>query len=194
LIFLEPFHDLLARPMMIVVEVQDDGVERQPLVASLGTSATDVLQTVEQTLHPRSDGVSLVRIARQRVRAFVCRAEGAGAAGIGEILAERLPWTPPRAFGDRRGELELIFPRHLMHHDLQAPAAAHFTPRNARAHLFVLGRCPPLTGNSSYSRGPHAHPGSRLPPLACVSQSLGSFSSRRPPTVRTGVVCATGVM
>ena len=64
LIFLEPFHDLLARPMMIVVEVQDDGVERQPLVASLGTSATDVLQTVEQTLHPRTNGVRFVRIGR----------------------------------------------------------------------------------------------------------------------------------
>src|SRR5207249_3178108 len=140
-----------------------------------------------------SDGVSLVRSARQRVRAFVCRAEGAGAAGIGEILAERLPWTPPRAFGDRRGELELIFPRHLMHHDLQAPAAAHFTPRNARAHLFVLGRCPPLTGNSSYSRGPHADAGSRLP-RSLALRSRFARSPRAPRTVRTGVVCATGVM
>src|SRR5439155_2367628 len=46
LIFLEPLHNLFARPVMIVVQMQDDGVERQPLVAAFGAAAAHVLEAV----------------------------------------------------------------------------------------------------------------------------------------------------
>lgn len=114
-IFFQPVDDLLAGPVMVVVQVQDDRVERQPLVAAFWASAADVLETVEEAIHPRPDAVRLVRVARQRIGPFVCRTERARSSIVGEIFAERLAWPALRAFGDRVGEFELIFARYLMH-------------------------------------------------------------------------------
>src|SRR6266851_2663213 len=105
MLFPEPADDLLARPMMIVVEVQDDGVERQPLVTPFGAAAANVLQTVEQAIQPRPDRAGLLR---QRIGAFIRRTERARSALVGEVLAEGLARTPPGAFSDRVGELDLI--------------------------------------------------------------------------------------
>ena len=93
---------------MIVVEVQDDRVERQPLLAALRALLGDVLEAVEQALQPRPDGV---RVARQCVRALVRRPERARSAEIVELLAERLVRAAPRAFGDRVSQLDLIVAR-----------------------------------------------------------------------------------
>src|SRR5262249_29119964 len=115
LLSLQPLDDLLARPVMIVVQVQDDRVERQTLVAALGAAASDVLQAVEEAGGTGPDRVRLFRVARQGVGAFVRRAERARSALRRKVLAERLRWTPSRPFGDGLGELELIGARHLMH-------------------------------------------------------------------------------
>src|SRR2546421_3253595 len=105
---------------MIVVEMQDDCVERQTFVAADGTAPPHVLEAIEQPIETGSDGVRFLWIARQRVRALVCRAERAGPASLREVLAERLAGTPSRARGDRIGELELIFTRHLVHGALRS--------------------------------------------------------------------------
>src|SRR3954469_16561789 len=73
-LFSQPADDLLARPVVIVVEVQDDRVQRQPLVAAFGAAAADVLEAVEQAIEARANGSGLFR---QRVRAFVGGAERA---------------------------------------------------------------------------------------------------------------------
>ena len=80
MLFPQPADDLFPRPVMIVVQVQDDRVERQALVASLGTAAADILEAVEEAIEPRPDGVRFLRIARQRIGAFVRRAKRAGSA------------------------------------------------------------------------------------------------------------------
>jgi hypothetical protein len=54
-------------------------------------------------------------IARQRVGTFVGRAERARTALLGEVFAECLTGAALGAGGNRLGELELIFARHLMH-------------------------------------------------------------------------------
>jgi hypothetical protein len=54
-------------------------------------------------------------VLRQRVRAFVRGPERARSAVIVEVLAERLTRSALRTGNDRVRELELIFPRHLMH-------------------------------------------------------------------------------
>jgi hypothetical protein len=114
-LFLQPVDDLLARPVMIVVQVQDDGVERQPLVAALGTAAADVLEAVEQPIETRPDGVRFLGIARQRICAFVRRAKRAGSTFGREVLAKGLGRAPLCAFSNRLGELELISAGNLMH-------------------------------------------------------------------------------
>src|SRR5436190_6533590 len=111
-IFPEPLHDLLAGPLMVVVEMQNDRVEWQALVAADRTAPPDVLETIEQSIQPRPDRL---HVARQRVRTFVSGAERAGPASLRKIFAERLSWPTPRAGGDCFGELQLIFARHLVH-------------------------------------------------------------------------------
>src|SRR6516225_6203795 len=101
--------------MMIVVQVQDDRIERQPLLAAHRTSASHVLQAVEETMQPRSNGM---RILGQRIGAFVGRPERARSAVSVEIFAERLARSAPRAGNDRLSELQLIFAWHLMHGSL----------------------------------------------------------------------------
>jgi hypothetical protein len=120
LIPLEPLDDLLARPMMIVVQMQDDGVERQPLVAAYGAAAADVLEAVEQTIEA---GTDRFRVLRQRVSAFVRRAERARAAFVREVLAECLCGAAPRAFSDGVRQINLIFARDLMHRASPLPPA-----------------------------------------------------------------------
>src|SRR5262245_30613450 len=138
---------------MIVVEVQDDRVERETLVAPLRTSAAHLLETIEETMETRADRVGFVRIARQRVCAFVGRAERAGAAGFRKVLAEGLRRATPCAFLDRVGELDLIDARHLMHtvscslrwaHSTLAPGGAHLsgTERHGRTRAGAWCRVP----------------------------------------------------
>src|SRR5579863_8320619 len=112
MLFPEPADDLLARPVVIVVEVQDDRVERQPLVAAFGAATADVLQAVEQAIQPRPDRTGLLR---QRIRAFVRRAKRTRSTLAGEVLAEGLVRAPLGAFSDRVSELDLICARDLMH-------------------------------------------------------------------------------
>src|SRR6185369_12444306 len=69
-------------------------------------------EAVEQAIQTRPDGA---RFLRQGVGAFVRRAERARPALAGEVFAERLAGTPPRAFRDRVGELDLIRAKYLMH-------------------------------------------------------------------------------
>ena len=64
----QPFDDLLARPMMIVVQVQDDRVERQTLVAADRASAPHVLEAVEQAIEPRPDRARRPAAAHRRLR------------------------------------------------------------------------------------------------------------------------------
>src|SRR6478736_929127 len=108
----KPCCNLLPRPMMVVVQMQDDRVQRQPLLTADRTAAAHVLEAVEQAVEPRPNGV---RVLRQRVRAFVRSPERARPAVIVEVLAERLTRSALRTRNDRLRELELIFPRHLMH-------------------------------------------------------------------------------
>src|SRR5580765_6240725 len=108
----QPGDDLLARPVVIVVEVQDDRVEREPLVAALRAAAADILEAVEQAVEPRPDRAGLLR---QRVCALVGRAERARATLGGEIFAERLAGPALRTLCDRVGELDLIRAQDLMH-------------------------------------------------------------------------------
>src|SRR5438874_13656761 len=117
-IFPQPFYDLLARPVMIVVEMQNDRVERQPLVAADGTSPAHVLEAVEQSIETRPHRR---HFAGQRVCALVCRAERARSTVVGKIRAERLR-PALRARSDRFGELELIFAGHLVHDSLPSLA------------------------------------------------------------------------
>src|SRR5438874_136681 len=105
---LQPRDDLLARPMVIVVQVQDDRVQRKPLLAADRALPADVLEAIEQATHSRADRMRFFRIARQRVRAFVRRAERAGSTRLREVFAEGLSRTPLRACGDGIGELDLI--------------------------------------------------------------------------------------
>jgi hypothetical protein len=58
---------------------------------------------------------------------------------IVEVLAKCLVWTPSRTSGNRLGELELIFTRHLMHWRV-SPSGPDFTLLSRRAHLFGSGR------------------------------------------------------
>src|SRR5262249_37191364 len=50
----EPVDDLLARPVMIVVQMQDDRVQREPFVAPDRTAAPHVLEAVEQAIQTRT--------------------------------------------------------------------------------------------------------------------------------------------
>src|SRR5215471_1380031 len=126
---------------MIVVQVEDDRVERQPFVAANRASAAYVLQAVEQPIEPRADGMRFLRIARQRVRAFVRGAQGARAALGREVLAERLRRTSLGALGDGLGQLDLVRAGHLVHAVFarlwpRAPRCyRHFTLPPERAHL-----------------------------------------------------------
>ena len=100
---------------MIVVQMEDNGIERQAFVAAHRASPPDILQTIEDPMQARAYRLGFVRIARQRVRPFIRGAQGAGAAGLREVLAEGLAGPAPRAFRDRLSELDLIGARDLMH-------------------------------------------------------------------------------
>src|SRR5471030_2553890 len=128
MLFPEPTDDHLARPVMIVVQVQDDRVERQALVAPFGAAAADVLEAVEQAIEP---GTNRAGFLRQRVRPFVGRAERARSAGAGEIFAEGLRRAPPCALGDRVGELNLICAQDLMHPRLPSEPEGILRPTEA---------------------------------------------------------------
>src|SRR5471032_705376 len=112
MLFPEPADDHLPRPVMIVVQVQDDRVERQPLVAALGTLAADVLEAIEQAIEPRPNRAGFLR---QRICAFVRRAQRARAALVRKVFAESPIGTPPGTFRDGISQFYLICARDLMH-------------------------------------------------------------------------------
>ena len=62
---------------MVVVEMKDNGVKRQALVAADRAAPPDILQAIERTMEARADGVRLDWIARQGVSALVRGAERA---------------------------------------------------------------------------------------------------------------------
>src|SRR5262249_17329367 len=74
LIALQPFDDLLACPVMIVVQMKDDRVQWQALLAALGAPAAHVFQAVEEAIQPRANRPYFVR---QGVCALICSAERA---------------------------------------------------------------------------------------------------------------------
>src|SRR5262245_56311240 len=121
---------------MIVVEVEDDRVERQSLVAAHGALASQVLEAVKPPIQPGTNRVRFFRVARQRVGTLVRRAERARAAFLREVFAEGLARAALGARGNRLGELELIFARYLMH---RAPPAvrlvAFYAHRGASASV-----------------------------------------------------------
>src|SRR5262245_2979126 len=104
--------------------MQDDGIERQPLLASDRTLAAYVLQAVEDAIESWPNAVSVLR---QRIRALVRGAKRARAAMLVKVLAERLARSTPRALGDRGRELELIFSRDLVHLRSPLPQILRFT-------------------------------------------------------------------
>ncbi len=108
---------------MIVVQMQDDRIERQPLVAADRAAAAHVLEAVEQAVEPRADRMRRLGIARQRVRALIGRAERARAALAREVLAERLRRPAPGALRDRVGKLDLVFAQDLMDARLRSAIA-----------------------------------------------------------------------
>ena len=71
--------------------MQDDRVERQPLVAADRAAASHVLEAVKEAIEPRADRWILA--ARQHVGALVRGAERARSAVLGKILPECL--RPP---------------------------------------------------------------------------------------------------
>jgi hypothetical protein len=103
----QPLDNLLARPVMIVVQMQDDRIEGKTFVASDRTAPPHVLEAIEQPIETRADGVRFVRIARQRIGAFI---GGAKRRNIRRTPAPAAAWRLPRwlrrARSDRRGELD----------------------------------------------------------------------------------------
>src|SRR5687768_2757829 len=88
----QPLRDLLARPLVVVVEMNDDGADRQALLRARRAAAHFVVQAVEQQIQPlRPDAVG---VARNPVDAFVGGAERARALAAAVVLAERLVRPP----------------------------------------------------------------------------------------------------
>ena len=86
-----PVRDPFTRPLVVVVEVQDHGPERQPLLAPFGAGSQRVLEALEE---PREVvWANALRLAGQSVHPFVRRAQRARGSAPLEILAERLLWT-----------------------------------------------------------------------------------------------------
>src|SRR5688572_10936967 len=88
----DPRGDALARPVMRVVQVNDQRAERQLLLGALGAGAYHAFEAFEEAIEAlRPDAVGLVR---QAVDAFVGRAERAGAVAAAIVVAERLVGAP----------------------------------------------------------------------------------------------------
>jgi hypothetical protein len=79
-----------------------------------------------------------MRIARQRVGAFIGRAQRARSTLFREVFAEGLRRPPLRAFFDRVGQLDLIDSRHLMHKG--SDSGGILRSRRSGAHLFETER------------------------------------------------------
>jgi len=114
-IVFEPLDNLLARPLMIVVQMEDNCIERQPFLAPDRTSAPHVFKAIEQTMQAGSNRMRFMWIARQRVSALVRGAKRTGPARVGEVLTEGLTRSALRTFRNRLGELDLIGAWDLMH-------------------------------------------------------------------------------
>ncbi len=73
----EPLGDLLSRHTVIVVQVDDHGCQRQPLVAALRTFLHDLVEAAKQPFEVI--GYQLAVLAGQMVHPFVNRAQRTGA-------------------------------------------------------------------------------------------------------------------
>jgi hypothetical protein len=72
-----PLGNLLARPVMIVVQVDHQRSDRQIFMAAGGTVPRRVLEKVEE---PPDSRMESTHVARQQEDTFVCRPEGIGPA------------------------------------------------------------------------------------------------------------------
>src|SRR5262245_16724597 len=96
---LEPLRNLLARPAMVVVEVNDDRSKRQPFLATVAawTAANRAFEAVKEPLEVLCR-VDTFRLSRQPIHAFVRRTERTGRTLAFEIVAVRL-LRPPLSAG-----------------------------------------------------------------------------------------------
>ena len=93
-----PLGDALARPLVVVVEMDHQRGDRQVLVARTGTTARRVLEEVEQAPHPR---VESAHVTRQQENAFVGGAERVRSAVLAKVFAEGLHRPATDARHDR---------------------------------------------------------------------------------------------
>ena len=95
-------------------------------------------------MHPRANRVRFVRIARQRVGAFMAPRPGAHDPPFSEN-ARRRPASAaasPRFF-DRVGQLDLIGSRHLIGMKTLRFCESFYASRERRASVRETERCPP---------------------------------------------------
>ena len=97
---------MFSRPLVVVVEVDDQGAEGQALLAAFGAAADDAVEAVEEAVEAL--GAQAVGVFGEAVDAFVGRAQGAGALATFEVLAEGLLRAMLRAFPDGVRQLLLI--------------------------------------------------------------------------------------
>jgi hypothetical protein len=102
---------------MVIVQVNDDGADRQALLRAGRTAAHLVVEAVEQQVEAlRADAV---RVARDPVDAFVGGAERARAAAPAVVLAERLIRPPLDSLEHGVGQLALLQVQRFDHGGLQ---------------------------------------------------------------------------
>jgi len=102
----QPRRDLLARPLVVVVQVDDERADRNLLLAARRAPARRVLQAIEEPIQTLRHGV--VRVGRQQVDAFVRGAKRARSAVGAEVAPEGLRRAAPDARQDGFGQLDLV--------------------------------------------------------------------------------------
>src|SRR6185369_8272962 len=96
---------LLTRPAMLVVQVDDDGREDEPLLAALHRATADgALQHVEEPLQVLRR-MRAFHVCRQPIHALVGGAERTGGTLALEVVAVRLFRSPLRTRADERRQL-----------------------------------------------------------------------------------------
>src|SRR5262245_57997645 len=131
---LEPLRDLLARPLMVVVQMHHDGgeAERLAAVVTVRALAHRALEAVEEPLEilRRTQAAGL---ARQPIHALVGRAQGARRAPAAVVVAKRLVRAPQRAVPDELRQFLFAVLRLLLFFGHAPPANRQSTIRNQSA-------------------------------------------------------------
>ena len=109
----DPRRDAFPRPVMRVVQVDDQRAERKFLLAAFGTDADDAFEAFEQAIEAL--GTDAVGRVGQAVDALVGRAERARAVAAAIVVAERLIGAPLGALENRAGQLTFVFSQ-VVHH------------------------------------------------------------------------------